>query len=445
MKKPLLLAFALLGLTACGDAVVATDNTVVDDQHEAVTEVVGIDFFHGEWDEALAKAQAENKKLFVDVYTEWCGPCKIMAATVFPQQSVGEYFNERFISIKLDAEDEDINGPELSDRYEVHAYPTYLFLNADGSEISRAVGGMEAEQFVSLAGQILGEHGGNFDELVARYEAGERSVEFVRQYLNGAQLQFSLINDRQKSYELFKSMKQVAEEYVASRGKENLINEEDFSIISSYWDKTPRGDEMAEFVIDNYDAFVAVAPEVAVVEFVLSSNWFGALNAAQAGDPVYKEYVADYDGKLAKAVAYRNAHDKSDLTDIERSKRVYHQMYLEATKNWAELHRVIEQGLQANPSAKGYIRAAGTLSKAEDSKYQGIVREYARKGYEMGLDNAFDLMTYVGILKQDGKTKEAEQVIDVYRNSLGDSAADKRNRELLDRFTQTPANTAQGS
>lgn len=444
MEKTLLLALALLGLTACGDTEMPANDNIADDQHEVTIEASGIDFFYGEWDEALAKAKAENKKLFVDVYTEWCGPCKIMAANVFPQKSVGDYFNERFINIKLDAEDEDINGPELSDRYEVHAYPTYLFLNADGSEIDRAVGGMEAEQFISLAGQILGEHGGNFDELVARYEEGERSVEFVRQYLNVAQLQASRLDDRAKGYEHYKKMKKVAEEYVTNRGVENLINEEDFAIIASYWDKTPRGHELVEFVIDNYDAFVAVAPEVSVVEFVLSSNWFGALNAAQAGNPIYKEYAADYEGKLAKAVAYRNAHDKSELTDIERAKRTYEKMYLEATQNWAELHRLFEQELQTNPSARGYIRAAGTLSKAEDSKYQSIVRGYARKGYEMGLENTFDLMTYVGLLKKDGKAKEAEQAIEVYRNSLGESAADKRNRELLDQFTQTAADTAQG-
>jgi len=35
----------------------------------------GIDFFHGTWEEGLAKAKAENKILFVDAYAEWCGPC----------------------------------------------------------------------------------------------------------------------------------------------------------------------------------------------------------------------------------------------------------------------------------------------------------------------------------------------------------------------------------
>ena len=41
----------------------------------------GIEFFHGTWKEALAKAKAEDKILFVDSYAQWCGPCKRMAKT----------------------------------------------------------------------------------------------------------------------------------------------------------------------------------------------------------------------------------------------------------------------------------------------------------------------------------------------------------------------------
>ena len=43
----------------------------------------GIDFFHGTWEEALEKATAEEKPIFVDAYAVWCGPCKRMAREVF--------------------------------------------------------------------------------------------------------------------------------------------------------------------------------------------------------------------------------------------------------------------------------------------------------------------------------------------------------------------------
>lgn len=51
----------------------------------------GINFFRGSFEEALKKAQQENKQIFVDVYTSWCGPCKMMAKEVFTRSDVGSF------------------------------------------------------------------------------------------------------------------------------------------------------------------------------------------------------------------------------------------------------------------------------------------------------------------------------------------------------------------
>lgn len=49
----------------------------------------GIEFFHGTYEEVLQKARAEGKQIFVDVYTSWCGPCKMMAKNVLPVRTWG--------------------------------------------------------------------------------------------------------------------------------------------------------------------------------------------------------------------------------------------------------------------------------------------------------------------------------------------------------------------
>ena len=41
-------------------------------------------------EKALEKAKSEHKKVFVDCYTSWCGPCKMMAEKVLPLKEVGE-------------------------------------------------------------------------------------------------------------------------------------------------------------------------------------------------------------------------------------------------------------------------------------------------------------------------------------------------------------------
>jgi thioredoxin-related protein len=56
------------------------------------------------WEEAVAANEKQPKKLFVDIYTDWCGWCKRMDATTFKDEKVVGYLNEHFHAVKLDAE-----------------------------------------------------------------------------------------------------------------------------------------------------------------------------------------------------------------------------------------------------------------------------------------------------------------------------------------------------
>lgn len=59
-------------------------------QHILVGQEAGISFDVHTFAEAMEKAKAENKLVFMDCYTTWCGPCRMMAAQVFTQQKVGD-------------------------------------------------------------------------------------------------------------------------------------------------------------------------------------------------------------------------------------------------------------------------------------------------------------------------------------------------------------------
>jgi thiol-disulfide isomerase/thioredoxin len=113
----------------------------------------GIQFEHGTWKEVLQKAQQTNKPIFIDVYTSWCGPCRMMSQNVFPLVEVGKAYNANFICYQVDAEKGD--GIEIAKKYGVNAFPTYLFLKADGAIFSRAIGYKEAKDFIAESKSAL--------------------------------------------------------------------------------------------------------------------------------------------------------------------------------------------------------------------------------------------------------------------------------------------------
>lgn len=113
----------------------------------------GTQFFKGTFAQALAKAKQENKKLMVDCYTLWCGPCRYMATNIFPNDTLGAYMNEHFVCMKLDMEHGE--GPERNKTFNVKAYPTFIFFDADGKEMNRFEGMAYKEEFQKRCERIL--------------------------------------------------------------------------------------------------------------------------------------------------------------------------------------------------------------------------------------------------------------------------------------------------
>ena len=115
----------------------------------------GVDFKSVSLKEALEQAKTQGKMVFVDCYTTWCGPCKMMTEQVFPQKEAGDFFNTHFVNVKFDMEKGE--GKELSTRFKIKAYPTFLLLEPDGKERYRIVGGGDLEEFIGRVSRGLQE------------------------------------------------------------------------------------------------------------------------------------------------------------------------------------------------------------------------------------------------------------------------------------------------
>jgi thiol-disulfide isomerase/thioredoxin len=103
-------------------------------------------------EDASKTAAAEGKLVFIDFYTTWCGPCKMLDEQTWTDAKVGNLIGEKAVALKLDAEKE---GAPAAKRYKVSAYPTLLLLKADGSEVDRIVGFREPAAFALEFRQLL--------------------------------------------------------------------------------------------------------------------------------------------------------------------------------------------------------------------------------------------------------------------------------------------------
>ena len=99
--------------------------------------------------EVLNYAKEKEKLVFLDVYTDWCLPCKIMDEDVFSDKRLASYFKERFVSYKVNAERG--TGPLIAANYNVPGYPTLLFLDTDGELLDMKIGAARIVEMYDLA------------------------------------------------------------------------------------------------------------------------------------------------------------------------------------------------------------------------------------------------------------------------------------------------------
>jgi thioredoxin 1 len=86
--------------------------------------------------------------IFVDVFTDWCGPCKRFAP-IFVE--VQQMYKDKAVFAKLNLE----HAREIGEKYRITAIPTLLFIKS-GNLIDQVVGAMPKGQFVTTIDKILG-------------------------------------------------------------------------------------------------------------------------------------------------------------------------------------------------------------------------------------------------------------------------------------------------
>ncbi|MNJ98235.1 Thiol:disulfide interchange protein DsbD precursor [compost metagenome] len=131
------------------------------------------------WQETTEAATKTGKLIFVDCYTDWCGPCKWMDQNAFKDAKVADFYNQNFINAKIDMEKGE--GVELRKKYSVQSFPTFLFINGNGEVVHRTGSRMPIEEFLE-EGKKAANPTKNLSFLNAKYEDGARDLPFLLDY-----------------------------------------------------------------------------------------------------------------------------------------------------------------------------------------------------------------------------------------------------------------------
>lgn len=145
MRHPLYLVFLLtISMIACKTTEVTQTKKVPD----------GIQFSpETKFETVLETAKSENKLVFVEFYADWCTPCKMMEQQVFSDKTIGDFFNKKFVNLKINSEKG--SGPDLAAIFEVKALPTLLFIDEIGRVVERREGAAFHTDLMNMAEHAL--------------------------------------------------------------------------------------------------------------------------------------------------------------------------------------------------------------------------------------------------------------------------------------------------
>lgn len=228
------------------------------------------------WKQIVAKAKSENKYIFVDCYATWCVPCREMDKETYPAKEVGDYFNTRFISVKVQmdtaAKDDAQTRAFYADARDIRTsckigfYPTLLFFNSDGKLLNKGIGLLDTAELIKYAADAISPQK-DYYKILKAYNEGKRDLDQMA-YL--ARTADGLLEDHEEA-------KVIAAEYIRLLNKQSRFTKENIEFFRQF---TSKNDEFG---------FVFFYKNAAKINEVMKDEDYSQ-SAVQF--ILYKEYVA---------------------------------------------------------------------------------------------------------------------------------------------------------
>lgn len=363
----------------------------------------GIEFFHGSWEEALEKAQADGKVIFVDAYAEWCGPCKRMAKTTFKDQKVGDFFNANFLNVKMDMEKGD--GPTFRRKYPVSAFPTLFFLDPNGEVVHKQKGAQKVDGLMKMAKFALSkvDYSADYAKL---YEEGNREPQLVYDYVQA-------LNKSNKP-----SLK-IANEYLNSQDDLTTDFNQKFILEGA----SEADSRIFDMLIKNRSNIEKLTSKEAVQKKIQQA----------CERTVQKAIEYQSDDLLEVAKSAMKKHAPQDAKKFNSNADLVYYREMGDSKNYLKCCNDYVKKQAKNDAAKLHGMALEIRENFGTNKdAMSVAEKVAKKAVDHSEEPKF-YITYAKILSENGKNADA---LKIAKKTLDLTKEDKRAQMQINRFIE---------
>jgi thioredoxin-related protein len=362
------------------------------------------------WEQIKARAKAEKKYIFVDCFTTWCGPCKQMDKQVYVDDSVCNYMNAGFVSVKIQMDTSKNDNEKvqkwyqeaanIKQQFKISAFPTFLFFSPSGEIVHKDMGFKKSADFISLAKRAI--------------DPNQQFYSFIRKYKSG-EIKFpempSLARWAKNLYELELSDSigiNYIENYLLNLSLPSLLNPDTIEFMRSYANRMSSKSKVFYFFykqsikIDSVMNNIFYAENV-IDNIIMKEEIKSTLNEAKISKkaPVWKSVAQKIKDKYGKNIAERN---------ILNAKITWYR-YI---KNWPDyiqlsIQKIKKYGLDTE--SLGWANTNNVLWSIFEhgNKKNELMKvlKWAKIIYTYHSDYPFIIDTYANLLYKLGRKAEA--------------------------------------
>ena len=320
-----------------------------------------MDFHDGPLSELLKIAQAEDKALLFMGYADWCEHCKMMKTEVFTDPKVIEFYNKNFVCGWQDMES--AAGMAIRKKYNVRAFPVFLFFDKSGELLYVANGEIKADNFIKEGQNALNPKM-QLPYLKSQFDADVTNAENCLAYV-GALRKANLDTDA------------VSQKYLSNLTEDQLVSNMNWKIIANgVRDVNSRE---FQYILKKQPEFAAVSSAKRVERKILNmvQEWLSP--SVESGD------TATYFKKRppVEKIALRQTDSLLFTMDLK---------IMEITRNWKGYARYASAGVSKNiwnNAAKLKEIAKTYMSEIRDPKALNDAIGWAKRSLE--LNDAYDV------------------------------------------------------